>query len=312
MPLIITRGAASAKGFGFTGTSSATGGSQSYTTPGIYTWIAPVGVTKVSVIVIGGGAGGLKAISYFCCCTSNQYYGNGYGGGSGGTAYINNYTVVPGNSYTVQVGAGGGPSGSGGITLFNNYCTVYTTATNNCIGGTGYANAGCGAGFVGGKGGCYGLRTSNGVYTGSGGGGTSFGPLVSCRGRGGTNSSSYFAYGYAGTCGGAGGGASAAAVFMYGGNGGGGGGIGLFGRGSSGGQQVCISSGGNAGSGGTNGSNGTGTSGSGNGGSYGGGGGGGAFLSGTRNCGGSGAGGAVRIVWPGCSRQFPATSVGSP
>jgi hypothetical protein len=27
---------------------------------------------------------------------------------------------------------------------------------------------------------------------------------------------------------------------------------------------------------------------------------------------GAGAAGAVRIVWPGCSRQFPSTCVGSP
>jgi hypothetical protein len=28
--------------------------------------------------------------------------------------------------------------------------------------------------------------------------------------------------------------------------------------------------------------------------------------------GGAGGSGAVRIVWPGCSRQFPSTCVGSP
>ena len=34
----------------------ATPGQQEYTTPGTYTWVAPAGVTKVSIVAIGGGA----------------------------------------------------------------------------------------------------------------------------------------------------------------------------------------------------------------------------------------------------------------
>ena len=30
-------------------------GQQAYTTPGTYSWVAPTGVTKVSVVAIGGG-----------------------------------------------------------------------------------------------------------------------------------------------------------------------------------------------------------------------------------------------------------------
>ena len=33
-------------------------GSQSYTSAGCYSWVAPAGVTSVSVVAIGGGAGG--------------------------------------------------------------------------------------------------------------------------------------------------------------------------------------------------------------------------------------------------------------
>jgi hypothetical protein len=33
-------------------------GQQAYTTAGTYSWVAPVGVTKVSVIAVGGGGGG--------------------------------------------------------------------------------------------------------------------------------------------------------------------------------------------------------------------------------------------------------------
>lgn len=69
-----------------------------YTTPGTYSWIAPAGVTSVSVFVVGGGGGGGYG--------GNGNYG-GTGGGGGGSSYGNNITVVPGNSYTIIVGAGG-------------------------------------------------------------------------------------------------------------------------------------------------------------------------------------------------------------
>lgn len=294
--------------FGFMRGAGVVKGSQSYTTTGTYTWVAPTGVTKVSVLVIGGGAPGGSAITFSCGCSGTTYYYNGRGGGAGGTGYINNFTVVPGNSYTVRVGIGGcSPTNS----FFKGNCTIYATYGCGICGGNGFGP--CVVGFVGGQGGCNSLRTTSANYTGAGGGGTSFGTLTSCRGRGGTNSLAPFTYGYAGTCGGASGGASGSLAAGAGSNGGGGGGIGLFGRGSSGASACCISQGGNAGSSGTNGSNGTSTSRSGSGGSYGGGGGGGANRSGGfLNSGGSGASGAVRIVWPGCSRTFPSTCVGNP
>ena len=59
MPTIITRGAASARGFGFGGKIiPAVVGQQAYTTPGIYNWTAPAGVTSVCVVAVGGGGGG--------------------------------------------------------------------------------------------------------------------------------------------------------------------------------------------------------------------------------------------------------------
>jgi Fibronectin type III domain len=108
---------------------------------------------------------------------------------------------------------------------------------------------------------------------------------------------------------------------------GGGGGVGLFGQGASGASGLSrdpaggSSAGGGGGSGGANGSsglassfgganNGTG----GNGGDYGGGGGGRryAYGSGTGVVAGNGGSGAVRVVWPGSTRQFPTTCVGTP
>ena len=39
-------------------TTSVAPSSQSYTTPGTYCWVAPAGVTSVSVVAVGGGGGG--------------------------------------------------------------------------------------------------------------------------------------------------------------------------------------------------------------------------------------------------------------
>ena len=100
--MMISRGAASAKAFGFTNSKSCSGpahSSQSYVTPGTYTWKAPTGVTKVSIVAVGAGGGGGSAV-------------DSGGGGGGGLGYLNNYSVTPGNCYTVVVGSGG-VSGSG-------------------------------------------------------------------------------------------------------------------------------------------------------------------------------------------------------
>ena len=67
-----------------------------------------------------------------------------------------------------------------------------------------------------------------------------------------------------------------------------------YGHGGSGGTNGCISSGYLGGSGGA----------------YGGGGGGGSYY--INSVGGVGGSGAVRIVWPGNTRTFPSTCVGSP
>ena len=74
-------------------------GQDAYITAGTFTWVAPAGVTKVSVVAVGGG--GATAESG---CPPNQA-----GGGGGALAYANNITVIPGNSYTAIVGAKGFP-----------------------------------------------------------------------------------------------------------------------------------------------------------------------------------------------------------
>jgi len=70
------------------------------------TWTAPTGVTKVKAIVIGGGGGG----------GSDGCGGpNGY---SGGVA-VGIYTVVPGTSYTITIGAGSNGSSSSTLIAAN-------------------------------------------------------------------------------------------------------------------------------------------------------------------------------------------------
>jgi hypothetical protein len=261
-------------------------GSQiSYTTPGIYYWVCPEDVTTISVCCIGGGGGGRY---------SNSYNG---GGGGGGLGYRNNYPVIPGTSYMLQVGAGGGvatgttQAGTGGDSFFING-TV-------CSGGGGvggrYNATAAGGGYGGDGGGNGGTGGSGNVYAGGGGGAGGY------SGAGGSNGTTAYTSGSAGTGGAAGAGGNAGSTGMAGG----GGGVGFTGQGTSGGGGLGRSGstggdGGGGGSGGGNGAAGTG-GGQGNGGGYGGGGGG---CDTTARVAGYGAAGAVMIIWPGNTRTY--------
>jgi len=246
-------------------------GSQTYT-GGTYSWIAPTGVTSVSVVMVGAGGAGI----------------NGFGGGGGGAlAYLNNYSVTPGNSYSVSAGICGGNS------YFINSSTVGASGGASAnSGGTGGTKFGSlGAGYSGGYGG---NNSSNGKYGGGAGGYAGVGGGASSR----------ITPGQAGSGGGGGAGGGVGCGV------GGGGGVQLFGQGSSG-SAVCYAVGGNGGSGGRNGGNGfiycccgSLQYASGPGGNFGGGGGG-------YGCAASGSYGAIRIVWPGSSRTFPSTNVGN-
>lgn len=77
-------------------------GEQVYTTPGAHIWTVPAGVTSVCVVCVSGGGGG-------------GGYGHRWCGGSGGgLAYKNDFSVLPGQLISVEVGAGGAgdPAGS--------------------------------------------------------------------------------------------------------------------------------------------------------------------------------------------------------
>lgn len=176
-------------------------GQQAYTTPGGYTWVAPAGVTSVSAVAVGGGSGG---------STANA-------GGGGGLGYRNNITVVPGNSYNVQVGLGRTGNVSGQLSYF-----ICQGSSSLGVVGCGGSKFGCGGG--------YSCSATGGGYggQGSGNGGGGAGGYGGSGGRGGTAT--------AGAAGGGGGGASNQ----------GGGGVGILGQGTNG------AGGGGGGSGGAN------------------------------------------------------------
>lgn len=226
--------------------------------------------------------GGVTSVSVVCV--------GGGGGPSNGKgaalAFRNNIPVVSGDSYTIIVGRGGFVQTNGGV------LNGTDSSAFSCVaGGAGTQGVGVPSGIFNG-GGNGGLNIGGGAGAGGGAGGYS--------GNGG-NAGATSQNGFSGSGGGGGGG---------GGDGGGGGGVGLFGQGVNG---LFGSSGGGGGGGGSGGKNG---------------GnsdvaagraesieplfGGGAASRGASPVQGSGGGGAVRIVFPGATRLFPSTDVGTP
>ena len=295
--------------------------SVSYTSPGTYSWLVPAGVTSVSAVVIGAGLPGVRV-----GMSNSMYQASGAGGG---LAYKNNISVTPGTYINISVGAS--------AYNYNTFCNIITSCSVkiNCMnskpsyicfpGGTlkatggrifGFGNSAypspggpCGSYYDGGGTGGSGTRGYNYCLNAIGGGGA-----AGYSGNGGNGGYAYSnggggsASGSAGAGGGGGGGGST--LSLYGSVGSlyalGGGGVGLFGQGSNGtaGIGTCFPSGGGGGSGGTAGY-------CRYGGAYGGG---GAACYHANSYGGTqvGGSGAVRIMWPGCVRQFPSTCVGTP
>lgn len=180
-----------------TATVTAPTGQQEYTTAGTYSWVAPAGVTSVSVVCVGGGA---------------------VIGGGGGLGYKNNITVTPGASYTVVVGAGGINSGTPSLRLGGQ---SYFSSPSLVAGNGGRDDTGAGGTYVGDGGGNGGA--SQGGATGGGAGGYS--------GKGGDGRTGFgFTPGESGAGGGAGGGGSN----IYSSDRGAGGGVGLLGQGANG------------------------------------------------------------------------------
>lgn len=132
--------------------TTVTPGEQSYTTPGTYSWVCPVGVNSVSVVCIGAGG--------------SVSYGNNCGGGGAGLGWKNNISVTPGSSYTVVVGLGyaspqcssSGCGTAGGDSYFIN------TSTVRGGGGGGGCGNNVGGTYTGDGGGNGGSAVGSGVY----------------------------------------------------------------------------------------------------------------------------------------------------
>ena len=259
-------------------------GQVQFTTAGTYSWTAPAGVTSASVVAVGGGGGPDR---------NTGRVGSGQGGGLG---WKNNITVVPGSSYTVEVGAGGIRPANTTVIGYNGGNSYFISlATVAGIGGLGKSNTLANSGsFVGDGGGIGGGGAT--TIRGSGGGAGGY------AGNGAAGVAGPGTPGIAGPAAPPGGGAGAGGS---GPGGAGGGGVGILGQGPSGGASPAATTdnGGRGGSGGTNG----GPSGTniGTGGTHGGGGG----TLGTAGAQ-SGGTGAVRIIW-GTGRAFPSTGTGN-
>ncbi|WCK12334.1 hypothetical protein G6L41_008630 [Agrobacterium tumefaciens] len=143
---------------------------QVFTVAGTSSWVVPAGVTRVVAEVIGGGGGSGGA------GTGNH----GAGGGGGGYASKFISGLVPGDSISVTVGAGGaagalngGNGGQGGTSSFGPY--VSATGGAGGVGNTtNGANGGGGVGGdinINGQGGNGGSTISSSALMGGGGGG---------------------------------------------------------------------------------------------------------------------------------------------
>jgi len=196
-------------------------GSQSFTTAGTFTWVAPPGVCSVSVVAVGPGMSCSQA--------------------GGGLGWINNYAVVSGSSYSVKVGAAGV---SQCHSYFASACTVRGGA-----GTTGYSAGGTFIGTGGGDGGAGGIMGGGGAggYNGAGGnGGASQSSGTAGAGGGGGGGGSF----YDCACTQAGGGGGGVGLFGQGSNGAGGSCNGNGGGGGSGGVSGTNRSGATGGTGG--------------------------------------------------------------
>lgn len=304
------------------------------TTPGdnvstTYSFVVPAGVTSISVVCVGAGGGGgynLTQNNSFNC-----------GGSGGGLAWANNISVTPGETLEVIAGRPGvfgfvnGAPGMGGPSHIRRVSTntIFARALGGeqPVGGGGTKPPGGtvvnGTGGTGGRGnqgitngGPGGGAGGAAGYTGNGGNGRGvISPTDATAGAGGGGGGGYYGGSYQG-------GPPYYQDWQNGG--GGGGGVELLGQGSNGAAGVIgsfnTSGGGGGGSGGANGTN-SGSANGGSGGKYGGGGGGGGFYSEYNpdlgetqtypQPGANGGLGAVRIIWPGDTRQFPSTNTGN-
>ncbi len=158
------------------------------------TWTAPAGVTQVVVTIVGGGGGGGQGqgpSNGGCDCHT---------GNPGGAGQVVNQTVtvVPGQSYSIVVGAGG----TGYPSVAGQFCYI----------GNGYASSETGANSS------FNGVVANGGIGGSGDGGTTYpgaGGTAPNSYPGLTNGTGYGTGGASASCNGAGANGQSGAVLIY-------------------------------------------------------------------------------------------------
>lgn len=174
------------------------------TSAGASYWVAPQGVTSITVTLRGGGGGGGG-----CALDTNDAAGAG-----AGSQYVSSSTfaVIPGTTYNMYVGAGGAAGASSGTNGATGTDSMFS-ASSTMLAKGGPGGYGCGNGFwggigttVGGVGGTVyagGNGGNGGVFNGSGGGGE--GGNSTSTGQNGGNGSSGVAGAAGGTIAGGGG-----------------------------------------------------------------------------------------------------------
>lgn len=149
---------------------------DTYSTPGDFTWVCPTGVTSVVVKCWGPGGAGENG-------TSGT---RARGGGGGGAFAQDTITVVPGQSYAVHVGAGGLAGANTGDSFFVDALTVYARGGSH------------GSGFAGGGGGTVGASVGATRFAGGDGAGAGIGKTGGGGGGGGAGDSANGTIGTAG------------------------------------------------------------------------------------------------------------------
>ncbi|WP_052245999.1 glycine-rich domain-containing protein [Sporosarcina sp. ZBG7A] len=103
-----------------------------YDTPGTFTWTVPEGVISVYVSGSGGGGGGSEYES---------------GGGGAGSVIDKKISVIPNQSLSVVIGAGGNAAASGGVTSLGSLISLSGgggAGVNGGISNNGGASGGAG------------------------------------------------------------------------------------------------------------------------------------------------------------------------
>jgi hypothetical protein len=196
---------------------------KTFTATGSTTWTVPSGVTNIEVLVVAGGGGGGGAK-------------RGGGGGGGGVVYNPFYTVTPGSTMNILVGAGGaaatGATTGNATAGANSQFDAIVAVGGGKGGGYSSSQGGANAGGNGGSGGGASSGEATGNETGGTGttgqgfaGGNIVGTVSIGAGGGGAGGSgeSRFASDYNGGAGGPGIANNITGVTRYYGGGGGGG-----------------------------------------------------------------------------------------